>query len=94
MMRMFRSICVLALLAGSLALGADGAIAQGSDAERQFCTPDAMRLCADVIPDVVKVTACMKAKSSQLSPECRAAMRGGQKGTQHHHYARRHCRHC
>ena len=95
MMRIFRSVCVLALLAGSLALGAGGAIAQGSDAERQFCTPDAMRLCADVIPDVVKVTACMKAKSSQLSPECRAAMRGGKKGAApRHHYTRHHCRHC
>jgi hypothetical protein len=84
---------VLGLLSGLLALGAGGAMAQGTDAERQFCTPDAMRLCGDVIPDVVKVTACMKAKSSQLSPECRAAMRGGKKGTTHH-TTRHHCRHC
>ena len=93
MMPVFRSVCVLGLFVGSLALGAGGAMAQGTDAERQFCTPDAMRLCGDVIPDVAKVTACMKAKSSQLSPECRAAMRGG-KGAVRHHYARRHCRHC
>ena len=34
----------------------DGASAQGSDAARQACTPDAMRLCSDVIPDVARVT--------------------------------------
>jgi hypothetical protein len=37
----------------------------------------------------------MKAKSSQLSPECRAAMRGGKKGAApRHHYTRQHCHHC
>ena len=76
----------------------DAASAQGSDAARQACTPDAMRLCSDVIPDVARVTACMKAKSSQLSQACRVAMRGGASGTAHrrghyhHHY--RHCHHC
>jgi hypothetical protein len=94
MMRIFRSFCVLAVLSGTSAFGISGAIAQGTDAERQFCTPDAMRLCGDAIPDVAKVTACMKAKSSQLSPECRAAMRGGKKGGTAHHYTRHHCRHC
>lgn len=93
MMRIFRSVCVLAMLAGLF--GAGGALAQGSDAERQACAPDAMRLCSDAIPDVVKVTACMKAKYSQLSEPCRAVMGGGKKGaTRHHHYYKHHCRHC
>jgi hypothetical protein len=74
----------------------DGAAAQGSDATRQACTPDAMRLCSDAIPDVAKVTACMKAKSSQLSEACRVAMRGEPSGQRrhghYHHY--RHCHHC
>ena len=45
-------------LAGTVALLAllfcrlGGAYAQGSDAARQACTPDAMRLCSNVIPDV------------------------------------------
>jgi hypothetical protein len=94
-MQMFRSVCVLAILAATLACGAIGANAQGSDAERQACTPDAMRLCGDAIPDVAKVTACMKAKYSQLSEPCRAAMGGGKRGrAPHHHYYRHHCRHC
>jgi hypothetical protein len=71
----------------------DVAAAQGSDAARQACTPDAMRLCSDVIPDVARVTACMKAKSSQLSEACRVAMRGEPSGKRrhahyHHHYHR------
>ena len=88
-------------LAGTVALLAllfcrlDGASAQGSDAARQACTPDAMRLCSDVIPDVARVTACMKAKYSQLSPACRVAMRGAPSGKHHGHYHHyRHCHHC
>ena len=38
---------------------------------QQACTPDAMRLCNDTIPDVAKTTACMKAKHAQVSKECR-----------------------
>jgi hypothetical protein len=65
----------------------DGAAAEVSEAARQACTPDAMRLCSDVIPDVAKVTACMKAKSAQLSEPCRVAMRGTpSRGRRHGHY--------
>jgi hypothetical protein len=50
-----------------------------------------MRLCSDVIPDVARVTACMKAKSRQISPACRVAMRGEpsrghRRGHYHHHH--------
>jgi hypothetical protein len=45
-----------------------------SQSARQACTPDALRLCSDYIPDVGKITACMRAKSAQLSEPCRAAM--------------------
>ena len=75
----------------------DAASAQGSDAARQACTPDAMRLCSDVIPDVARVTACMKAKYRQLSEPCRVAMRGTPSGTGRHHghyHHYRHCHHC
>jgi len=92
-MRIVRLVCLLAVLAGVSVYRADGAAAQGTDTERQACTPDAMRLCGDAIPDVAKVTACMKAKSSQLSEPCRVAMGGGGK-VGAHHYRHRHCRHC
>jgi hypothetical protein len=43
--------------------------------EQQACQPDAFRLCSSEIPDVDRVTACMVAKKSQLSPECRKFFR-------------------
>jgi hypothetical protein len=43
--------------------------------EQQACQPDAFRLCGSEIPDVDRVTACMVAKKSQLSPECRRFFR-------------------
>jgi hypothetical protein len=95
-MRIVHLACTLTLLAGALALRPNAAAAQGNDAARDACTPDAMRLCADVIPDVARVTACMKAKSRQLSEPCRLAMRGSPSGhhrAYHHHYTR-HCHHC
>lgn len=57
-------------------MGGGGGGGQDSQAARQACTPDAMRLCSDAIPDVAKVKACMRAKSAQLSEPCRAAMNG------------------
>ena len=66
------------LLVAIAALGVGSAAAQQGTAEaRQACTPDAMRLCSDYIPDVAKVTRCMMAKRGQLSAACRMAMAGG-----------------
>jgi hypothetical protein len=96
-MRIIYFTCTVILLSAALLSPPDGAVAEVSDAVRQACTPDAMRLCSDVIPDVAKVTACMKAKSRQISEPCRLAMRAGsgttyRHGHYHHHY--RHCHHC
>jgi hypothetical protein len=45
--------------------------------QQQACTPDAMRLCGNFVPDVDRITACMIANKSQLSPECRRFFRAG-----------------
>ena len=45
--------------------------------QQQACTPDAMRLCGSYVPDVDRITACMIARKSQLSPECRRFFRAG-----------------
>jgi len=76
-MRIVRHVFVLALLGGAAVLGTAGARAEVSQDVQQACTPDAMRLCSAFIPDVAKITACMKAKHSQLSAACITAMRGG-----------------
>jgi hypothetical protein len=98
LMRIVRFIGVMLLLAGGLFYHLDRAAAQGDDAARQACTPDAMRLCGDFIPDVAKVTACMKAKRAQLSEPCRLVMNGGGGGGHggrhyRHHYYSHHSRH-
>ena len=76
-MPIVRFICLLALLAAASLYRADGANAAVSQDVEQACTPDAMRLCSEFIPDVAKITACMKAKHAQLSAVCLTAMRGG-----------------
>jgi hypothetical protein len=45
--------------------------------QQQACTPDAMRLCGEFVPNVDAITACMIRKKSQLSPQCRAFFRQG-----------------
>lgn len=87
-MRIVRFICLLALLAGVSLYRAGGANAEVPQDVQQACTPDAMRLCSEFIPNVAKITACMKAKRSQLSSTCLTAMRGGGR-----HEMRREARH-
>lgn len=81
-MRTLRVLCGLALPAALILGGLSVARAQpgaseGSAAARQACTPDALRLCSEFVPDVGKVKSCMLRKRGQLSMACRVAMRGG-----------------
>ena len=45
--------------------------------EQQACTPDAMRLCGEFVPNVDAITACMIKKKAQLSPQCAVFFRHG-----------------
>ncbi|UPK05156.1 hypothetical protein [Bradyrhizobium sp. 170] len=64
------------LLAVALSVSISPAAGQTYTPEQeQACTSDAFRLCSSEIPDVGRVTACMVAKKSQLSPPCRAQFR-------------------
>lgn len=97
-MRMTRFVCWLALPVGLIVGGINGASAEVSDAVRQACTPDAMRLCSEFIPDPAKVRTCMMRKRRELSTECTTAMRGGtheRRRTYHRvrHAERHHYRH-
>jgi len=92
-MRMTRFVCTLALPIGMLLGSLNAAGAQGNEAAREACTPDAMRLCNEFIPDEAKVKSCMLRKRSELSEACRLAMRSGPTGggeRHHHHYRHRH----
>ncbi|HZN28337.1 MAG TPA: hypothetical protein VFB88_03160, partial [Xanthobacteraceae bacterium] len=61
--------------------GASPAAAQGTPQQRAACEGDAMRLCGNYVPDVQRITACMHAKRSHLSPRCRAVFGGARKKT-------------
>jgi hypothetical protein len=40
--------------------------------QERLCQADAMRLCSSEVPDVERVTVCMRKQKSQLSEPCRA----------------------
>jgi len=64
------------LLATALGVSISSAAGQTYTPEQeQACTSDAFRLCSSEIPDISRVTACMVANKSQLSPPCRAQFR-------------------
>ena len=52
---------------------------QGTQEERDACTPDAFRLCGEFIPDADKITVCLKKNRNQLSPNCKLVFSGKQK---------------
>ncbi len=68
-----RLIVTAALLAAMTA----GAAARNSgptlrDRQQAACYGDVQRLCGNAVPDIAKVTACMKPKKSLVSAPCRA----------------------
>jgi len=46
------------------------ASAQGTEQQRQACTPDAFRLCGAYMPDADRITACLRGNGPQLSRPC------------------------
>jgi hypothetical protein len=63
---------IILAAAFSLATGASAQALQISAEQRASCTPDALRLCSSEIPDIARVTACMKANRANLSQRCQA----------------------
>lgn len=62
------------------------AAAQGTPQQQQACTPDAMRLCGQFVPDATKVAACMThQKRSALSQACLAAITPPRPIHRYHH---------
>ncbi len=70
-----QKLLTASILFSSLIAATPSFAVSSSDASqeaRRACTPDALRLCSQFIPDADKITTCMGAKKSQLSPACRA----------------------
>jgi hypothetical protein len=45
---------------------------RGTFEQQMACTPDVWRLCFDQIPDVNRITACLRQNTPQLSGACRS----------------------
>lgn len=66
------------LIAVSAILLASSASAQVPANISQACSSDYRKLCANVAPGGGRVIACMKARESEVSENCRAALRDEQ----------------
>ncbi|MGV7211700.1 hypothetical protein [Bradyrhizobium sp. UFLA05-112] len=74
----FEKFLAAAISAIALAFTVQPATSQAYTPEQQqACTPDAMRLCGEFVPNVDAITACMIQKKSQLSPQCAVFFRQG-----------------
>jgi hypothetical protein len=64
-------------LSSSMAMVCLATLSQAShaftqDDQRRLCMGDAMRLCSSEIPDVERITACMRRQRANLSEGCRS----------------------
>lgn len=50
------------------------AFAQGTMAQQNACRGDVFRLCANYIPDVGQIVACLRGNEAQLSDACHSVM--------------------
>jgi hypothetical protein len=84
-MRVHRIALSLALAAGYGLAVQDTASAQenrGTMDQQMACTPDVWRLCFDRIPDVGRITACLRQNTAQLSGACRAVFESNASASQ------------
>lgn len=74
---------IVRLLAGAalcaVATAAWGAGPTLQDRQQAACYDDVMRLCGEAVPDVDRVTACMKSKRKLVSAQCAAFYPKGEK---------------
>ena len=71
----FASKAVFGLIAiCGVSLMGHGALAeqQGTEQQREACTPDVFRLCGRYIPDTGRITRCLRNSGPRLSPACYA----------------------
>ncbi|WP_409565189.1 hypothetical protein [Methylobacterium sp. J-078] len=54
------------------ALSTAPALGQGTSVQRAACTPDVFRLCSGEIPNVDRITACLRRDRTKLSSGCQA----------------------
>src|SRR6266436_3928134 len=70
-----RNLKILSGLAFCLAMLPTTGRAFTQDDQRQLCTGDVFRLCASEIPNVQRITACMRKQRASRSEGCRRVFR-------------------
>jgi hypothetical protein len=66
----YRMVSRVAVLAAFAFCAETSAIAQGTEQQQEACTPDVFRLCGTYIPDVDRITACLRGNGPRLSRPC------------------------
>ncbi len=66
------SVAVAGLTAAALMFAAITTVSaqEGTEAQREACTPDAFRLCTMAMPDAKRVENCLRAAGPRLSAAC------------------------
>lgn len=63
---------IVAALATASAAQAQSQEYRGTPEQQKACRPNVFRFCAGEIPDVRKITACLRRNLSRLTPDCQA----------------------
>jgi hypothetical protein len=73
-MQTMRIAMILALSIGGILVGSAAPAEEyrGTFEQQMACTPDVWRLCFDQIPDVNRITACLRQNTPNLSGACRS----------------------
>lgn len=59
----------------ALGLSVSAGLAQGTSLQRAACTPDVFRLCSGDIPNVDRITSCLRREKASLSSGCLAVFK-------------------
>jgi hypothetical protein len=76
-MTILRHVLIATAAGAALFVSSSAAFADGTPEQRAACSRDAFQLCAAEIPNVPRITACMRANFSRLSEGCKAVMGKG-----------------
>jgi hypothetical protein len=72
MYRIMQSLAALIACSVAILAPAFSEEYRGTAEQQMACTPDVWRLCFDQIPDVNRITACLRQNTPQLSGPCRS----------------------
>ena len=72
-----RTVLIGTTVLATVLVSSSAGFAQGTPEQRSACMGDAFKFCSAEIPNIPKITTCMKANFSKLSPACKAAAMKG-----------------